>query len=235
MLNAKYQYNEQQHSGVDFSNIDEVKAYDSYMQKLRDIKLEVERIKKAIDLGPNDTVLDIGTGTGELAAELALYCKNVFAIDISQEMLEYAAQKAEQRNLHNISFQHRGFLTCQFANESLDAIISQFVLHHLPEFWKFIALKKVYSMLKIGGKFYLQDTVFSSEVDDYDKFFSNAISQIEIAAGDQAARGTETTIKDEFPTLDWILEGLLNKIGFSIIQVEYSPPFIGTYVCIKKG
>ena len=40
-------------------------------------------------------------------------------------------------------------------------------LHHLPDFWKQIALTRLYEMLKPGGKLFLADLVFCFKADDY--------------------------------------------------------------------
>ena len=47
------------------------------------------------------------------------------------------------------------------------------------------------------------------------------------------ARDSEKTFRDEYITLDWIMEGLLQKAGFKIIKQEYSAPFVATYLCAK--
>ena len=54
----------------------------------------------------------------------------------------------------------------------MDAVITQLALHHLPDFWKLVALKRISQMLKDGGKLYLRDVVFPSNVEDYDVFFN---------------------------------------------------------------
>ncbi|MBP2664459.1 MAG: ribosomal adenine dimethylase [Firmicutes bacterium] len=233
MNDEKWLYNEMSHSGVDFSDSREVQIYDSYMQKIRNIEPEVAKMKDALILGSDDSVLDIGTGTGEMAIGLACHCKQVLAIDVSAAMIEYAEQKAERRGCSNITFQQAGFLTFAQPQQSLDRVISQFALHHLPDFWKFIALKRIYTALKPGGIFCLQDAVLPVKVDDYKRYFTDVVKQIEISGGEKVARDTEKTIRDEYVTLDWIMEGLLEKAGFTITSQEYGAPFIGTYLCTK--
>lgn len=233
MISDKYRYNEWIHSGVDFSDAQEVEIYDSYMQKMRNIIPEVEKVKTEIKLGPNDIVLDIGTGTGEMAIGLAKYCQKVLAIDVSKAMIDYALQKARKRGVENIDCKQAGFLTFACPPESLTAVISQFALHHLPDFWKAVAIKRIYNSLKPGGKFYLQDTVLPSAVADYELFFNDTISMIESAGGDKVARDAEKTIRDEFMTLDWIMTGILERVGFQMVTADYARPFIATYLCEK--
>jgi ubiquinone/menaquinone biosynthesis C-methylase UbiE len=86
-------------------------------------------------------------------------------------MLEYARQKAEQQGVTNIQFHHAGFLTYEHQGKPLDAVVSQLALHHLPDFWKMIALQRIFEMLESGGKFYLMDTLYSFEPVDHVSFF----------------------------------------------------------------
>ncbi|SMC41798.1 Ubiquinone/menaquinone biosynthesis C-methylase UbiE [Sporomusa malonica] len=220
------------HSGVDFSDSNEVQVYDSYMQKLRDISPEVKKMKDVLQLGTNDIVLDIGAGTGEMAIGLAAHCKHVLAFDISAVMIECAKQKAIKRQCNNITFAQAGFLTFMQPLHSIDRIISQFALHHLPDFWKFVGLQQIHSALKPGGIFCLQDAVLPVK-NDYESYFSEVVRQVEGGGGSKVARDTEKTFRDEYLTLDWILEGLLEKAGFRIVSREYGAPFVGTYLCTK--
>ncbi len=56
------------------------------MQKLRDIENEANSIRKLLNIKNTDAVLEIGTGTGELALKLSAHCRKVVAIDVSKTM-----------------------------------------------------------------------------------------------------------------------------------------------------
>lgn len=229
-----WQYNEMKQVGADYADIREVQAYDSRMQKLRDIKEETEKILNSINLTRNQTVLEFGTGTGEFAIEAAQHCSKIYATDVSVQMLEFAQRKAAMHGIKNIEFHNAGFLTYEHAGEPLDAVVSQLALHHLPDFWKMIALRRIHGMLKEGGKFYLRDTVYSFDVDNYMDFFNRWIEGIRQAAGDELADDAETAIRDEYTTPGWIMEELLKRAGFHIDEAEYSYGFMAVYVCTKS-
>ncbi|MDK2984525.1 MAG: hypothetical protein PWQ96_167 [Clostridia bacterium] len=74
-LLPKWFYDEKRQIGTDYSNAREVETYDFQMQKIRDVKREIQDIKSAIDLDGCRSVLEIGTGTGEFAIEVSKYCK----------------------------------------------------------------------------------------------------------------------------------------------------------------
>jgi ubiquinone/menaquinone biosynthesis C-methylase UbiE len=91
----------------------------------------------------------------------SIYCIKVFAADVSPTMLQFTIQKARDRDVGNVEFQEGGFLTYANVGEPLNLIVSQLALPHLPDSWKLIALKRMYSLLKNCGQFYLRDVVYS--------------------------------------------------------------------------
>ncbi|MCX9010878.1 MAG: class I SAM-dependent methyltransferase [Candidatus Methanoperedens sp.] len=144
-MKYEWAFDETKQIGIDYTDIKQVQSYDSSMQKLRDIKNENEGILKDINISKDHTIVEFGTGTGEFALEAAKYCSKVIAVDISKEMLRYAEMKAKSRNIKNIEFCNGGFLTYEHKAGNIDSIISQLALHHLTDFWKIIALKRIYS------------------------------------------------------------------------------------------
>ncbi len=233
MIRPRWYYDEFKQFTVDYTDIEEVQSYDLNMQRLRDIKKEFKLIRDILKISENDVVLEIGTGTGELALDFSMYCKRVVAVDVSERMIEFARTKAAKRKIENLEFCHGGFLTYECNEESFDAVISQLALHHLNDFWKMIALRRIYKMLKKGGRFYLRDVVFPTYVQDYDDYFGNIINETRKTAGEKIGSDIETHIKDEFSTLDWIMEGLLKSVGFKIEEMGYFDGFIATYACKK--
>ena len=110
--------------------------------------------------------------------------------------------------------------------------VSQLVFHHLPDFWKSQALSVIASRLKPKGKLYLKDVVFPSEIDDYESFFNHVIEVVRAKAGDEMAQETVLHIKEEYSTLDWILEGLIKRNGFKILKND-NQGFLSVYICEK--
>jgi len=53
--------------------------------------------------------------------------------------------------------------------------------------------------------------------------------------GKEMAQDIEAHIRDEYSTLDWIMEGLIEKAGFCIDKLEYHNGFMGVYVCTKNS
>lgn len=228
----QWYYDEFKQVGVDYTDLEEVRAYDLCMQKLRDIESEFNSIQGLINIKDTDLLLEIGTGTGELALKFSAHCRKVVAIDVSKKMINFAKTKAESQKKTNIEFYNAGFLTYENYDEPYDVIVTQLALHHLPDYWKMIALRRIYGMLKEGGKFYLRDVVFPSLILDYDSYFNKIVNDLRKSAGDKLAEETEIHIREEFSTLDWIMEGLLKNAGFCIESVKCDG-FIAGYLCKK--
>jgi len=163
---------------------------------------EIEKILTAINIKKEHTLLEFGCGTGEFTIAAAGRCRKIMATDVSIPMLDFAQRKAGRRDVKNIEFHNAGFLTYEHSGEPVDAVVSQIALHHLPDFWKMIALRRVYSLLKDGGKFYLKDTVYSFEVDGYKDFFNKYVVGIRNAVGDEMAHNAETAIRRNILHLD---------------------------------
>jgi CheY-like chemotaxis protein/ubiquinone/menaquinone biosynthesis C-methylase UbiE len=227
-------YDETKHSGVDYNSLAQVQAYDEKHQKFRDYEKASQAIIRRLGLGSGDTVIDMGAGTGAFALCAARACKTVYAVDVSQAMVDYARQKAEQAGLKNIVFCQGGFLTYEHVAEPADALVSTAVLHHLPDFWKLVGLRRVNEMLKPGGRLFLFDVVFSSDMAGYEARFDEWVSSFARNVGPDFAVEAEIHIRDEHSTYDWVMEGLLRRAGFGIDSAEYDGGFGATYVCTKK-
>lgn len=97
----------------------------------------------------SDVVLDYGCGTGTTSCELADRVKEIHAVDISSKMIEVAKEKALDRNIGNVKFEHADTLDERYKNESFDAILAFNVLHTVPEPQS--VLERMHALLKPDG------------------------------------------------------------------------------------
>lgn len=149
-------------------------------------------------------------------------------------MIEYTRNKAKKHNRNNIEFYHAGFLTYNHKDNPVDVVITQLALHHLPDFWKMIALRRIHQILCNHGILFLQDLVFPSNTDDYTSLFNPFIERMKTAGDIKSAEALELHFKNEFSTLDWIMEDLLKRSGFIIDKANYYNHFFATYLCSKS-
>lgn len=105
------------------------------------------------NIQPSQKVLDVGTGSGIVAMEVARHLTDagfVMGIDLSEGMLATAEAKAKQLQLHNIEFQRMDAEALKYTDNSFDAVVSLYALRHFPH--PQTALKEMHRILRSGGK-----------------------------------------------------------------------------------
>ena len=201
------------------------------MEVFRDFEIENRAILDMLCLPEKASVLDVGCGTGRFVRYAAAAGLKPFCADISPVMLDYVRSKAEQEDLGEIKTQHAGFITVDFPPESFDAIVASVSLHHLPDLWKLPALLNIAGMLKPGGQFVMRDVVFSVEPGSSpDGVFEQFVESLPTMRKEAARH-----VANEFSTYDWIMEGLLVRAGFSILNVNKLSNAFLVYHCRKCG
>jgi putative AdoMet-dependent methyltransferase len=228
----KWYYDEKQ-IGLDYLDPEIAGNYDDQHQKFRNFEAEAEQIVNRLKITSKDTLLDFGCGTGGIALNLAKHCKKVICVDISKSMLDILKDEAEKQKIKNIETHDGGFLTYQHEGEQVDKMVSNAALHHLPDFWKSVALLQMADILKTGGKLYLFDIIFTFDPKDHKSAVFNLIETMRNVADDSMAHETIVHVKDEFSTYDWIMEGLLEKTGFYIDFKNSEADNYITYICSK--
>lgn len=103
-------------------------------------------------VAPNsrESVLEIGVGTGRLAARVAPRCRSLCGIDLSPKTVCRAKENLD--GLSNVKIVCGDFLTYSFA-ETFDVIYSSLTFMHIRE--KRQAFEKAAALLKPGGRFVL--------------------------------------------------------------------------------
>jgi ubiquinone/menaquinone biosynthesis C-methylase UbiE len=230
----EWTYDEMKQTGVDYSSVEQVQQYDDLHQRFRDYEKDSGAIIKLLELDSNSTVIDMGAGTGAFALHAAKHCRKVYAVDVSSAMLERCRKKGEEMGLSNILYCHGGFLTYEHEAEPADAMVSIAALHHLPDFWKLVALTRAAGMLKAGGVLFLFDIVFPSAAKDLEGRLDAWVRSIAERSGHELAAEANIHIREEYSTYDWVMEGLLERAGFKIESSEYGDGFQATYVCIRR-
>jgi len=98
------------------------------------------------------TILDVATGTGDIAIELAkLQPEKIIGVDISDEMLSFGRKKIAERNLSSlITLQHGDSENLQFADNNFDAVTVAYGVRNFENLSK--GLSEMYRVIKPNGK-----------------------------------------------------------------------------------
>ncbi|MDR1690933.1 MAG: ubiquinone/menaquinone biosynthesis methyltransferase [Candidatus Methanoplasma sp.] len=110
-------------------------------------------MRKAGDLR-SKKCMDIGTGTGEIAfllAENAGEGGEVYGVDITPKMLEFAELKMKERGLPKpVTFEVGDALALRFEDCSFDVVTSGYMLRNVTDVQK--AIDEMYRVLRPGGR-----------------------------------------------------------------------------------
>jgi ubiquinone/menaquinone biosynthesis C-methylase UbiE len=117
-----------------------------YGDDVRDAVLNAAKIQ------PNDTVLDVGAGTGFLTEGAAKIAQRVVALDFSEAMMGEARTKLRGRN---VEFKIGNVEHIPLPDGSVNAVIGNMILHHClnPE----VAIRDMARVLACGGRLALSD------------------------------------------------------------------------------
>ncbi|MBU0485328.1 MAG: class I SAM-dependent methyltransferase [Proteobacteria bacterium] len=225
-------YHEYNQVGKDYSLPEEVEMYDARHSDFRDLIKESNAVLDTLGIKKTDILIDFGAGTGTFAIQAALRGAVVYAVDVSPAMLDYAKTKARKAGVSNIEFCHSGFLDFKHTGPAADFITTTFVFHHLPDFWKGIALNRMNHMLKPGGQLFIHDII----IEEYQALENIAalIKKLATASGNFLRRDAEAHFREEFSTYDWVMDGLLSRSGFVIKSKRIENGVMGTYLCTKQ-
>lgn len=143
---------------ITFKNRD-ASSYDSVVDSFdrHTTRFSIPMAKHAAQLVLSESVnrvIDIGTGTGIVAMEIAKHIASpahVTGIDLSQGMLARARENSDEAGLEDrVNFVLMDAEKLEFEDNSVDGVVSLYSLLHLPDPER--AVKEFYRVLRTGGR-----------------------------------------------------------------------------------
>jgi SAM-dependent methyltransferase len=188
-------------------------------------------------LSADSTLVDLGAGTGTFALAAASLCKRVIAVDVSPAMVAAMQAKVAECGVTNVECVQAGFLSYEHTGAPAGFIYTRNALHHLPDFWKAIALRRLADLLRPGGVLRLRDLVFAFELREAESFISRWLETGAERAEDGWTRDElEVHLRDEHTTFNWLLEPMIEQAGFEIERAEYGRVRVyADYICTRRG
>ena len=175
----------------------------------RVIKTYAETYQKTIELTlkylqPDDKVLAFGCGTGIVSNDIAAHVQSVTGIDISDQMLAAAQQKAEQEGIKNISYTVANLEDDEIQAGNYTVITAFNVLFLLKDLDQ--KLKLMYNMLPENG-YFLSVTDCVGKKKGLKAFLSNILKKFKKTLFYRHMTPEELTTRIE-------------KAGFKILLIE---------------
>jgi SAM-dependent methyltransferase len=119
-----------------------------------------------------------------------------------------------------------GFLSYDHEGPRADFVYTRWALHHLPDFWKAVALKRLRRVLRPGGILRLSDIVYSFDVADVEARLEQwcaTLPETSDSGGEWVRADIEEHIREEHSTFTCLLEPMIERAGFRLEDCTYSP------------
>lgn len=218
------------HAGAEHLDADFVAGYDAKQQF--DPSDDLASLVR-LGLDATTRILDLAAGTGTFAGAAASTGAEVTAIDVSPVMIDRLDTRFE--SVSNVHVVRAGFLSYEHTGEPFDIVYCRNALHQLPDFWKVIALRRIAGWLKPGGILVLRDLVYDLAPDEIDAAFQAWFERaVEDPAAGYTADDFAEHVRTEHSTFTWLLEPMLERTGFTIVDREVRAHVYAGYTC-RRG
>ncbi|MBP2076343.1 MerR family transcriptional regulator [Oceanobacillus polygoni] len=168
----------------------------------------LEKIAQTIQLEECTICADIGIGTGNLGAKFVEKGIHVIGIDQSEKMLEICKEKHSE-----IEVRHGHFLALPLLDNQVDAVVSSYALHHLPDSEKLLALTEMTRVLKPNGQICIADLMFLDETHR---------NEVMDAFREEGNTEAIESIEDEFYADRSLLVNWLEEHGYEVETVMFN-------------
>lgn len=193
-----------------------------------DVKWRKKVIKMVAKNRPK-TILDIATGTGDLAIQFAekTSAEKIVGLDLSEGMLSVARKKVSGKNIsEKIEFVQADSEALPFDDYTFDAITVSFGIRNFENLEK--GLSEIYRVLKKGGIFVILETSVPSKFpfkQGYYFYSKNVLPLVgKLFSKDKVAYKYLSESASVFPHGE-VLNNILRKIGFN--EVKNKPQTFG--------
>ena len=189
------------------------------------------------DLGPGDTVLDLGSGAGLdvlLSARRVAPGGHVYGVDMTDEMLAVARENQRKANVPNATFLKGTIEQIPLPDAAVDVVISNCVINLAAD--KGAVLREAFRVLRPNGRFAVSDMVALEELAPEAKcrldLWAGCIAgRISIDEYVKAMRAAGFIDIDIDVSHEVRLEGVQGRVASASIRARKSAPPIVSSCC----
>jgi len=163
---------------------------------------------------PPLVIADLGSGEGLLSELLARRAKKVIAVDNSEKMVAFGANKAKKNKLKNLEFRLGDLENPPIQPESVDLVILSQALHHAASPKDCIASS--HKILRAGGQIMILDLLRHQFEQAHDLY------------GDRWLGFAETDLQS------WLEEAGFKQIEVAVVAREEQPPHFQTVLAVGE-
>ena len=157
---------------------------------------------------PPLVIADLGAGEGLLSELLARRARKIIAVDNSEKMVAFGANKAKKNKLKNLEFRLGDLENPPIEPESVDLVVLSQALHHAADPKKSIASS--HKILRAGGQIMILDLL------------QHQFEQAHDLYGDRWLGFAETDLQT------WLEAAGFKKIEVTVVAREDQPPHFQT-------
>ena len=182
-------------------------------------RLWKKRFVEIVDLKENEIILDVGSGSGDIASEILKenLPTNLYLLDLNEEMLLEGRKRLKKEK--NIKYFIGNAEKLNFENNFFDKYTISFCLRNVTEY--LLSIKEAYRVLKPGGKYCCLEfsTPKSSLIASSYKIYKSKILPLlgEIVAKDKNAYNYLSESIDLFPSQEELSKNLRDS-GFTKVK-----------------
>lgn len=196
-------------------------------------RLWKDKFVRRVKPQPNEQILDMAGGTGDIAFRLNESGASVTVSDINQDMLDVGIERAMARGIDDLVWSRQNAEELSFPNRFFDAYTIAFGIRNVTRID--LALAEAHRVLKFGGRFFCLEfstTQWPGFKDAYDFYSHRIVPQVgQAIAGDADSYRYLIESIRRFPTMPEF-EGMIREAGFVRTKVE---PILGGLVAIHSG
>lgn len=152
----------------------------SYKGKRQLSRQIVEAVAQYVDIPAGGVGLDVGCGSGALTIACAKRNPKASLVGIDRWGVEYSSynkvlceNNAKAEGVSNVSFRQGNAVKLDFADETFDAVTSNYVYHNIPVKDRQALLLETLRTLKKGGVFAIHDIMTVHRYGDMEAFASS--------------------------------------------------------------